>query len=82
MLYALPLCTLVQLGGRAEFIFQVFDVAPTVSSYIEGQGQYSTLGIYLLINSQRAVLLARVNGLDDQEPVSQLLHSAVRGVGL
>lgn len=57
-------------------------MAPTVSFSIEGQGQYSTLGIYLLINSQRAVVLARVNGLDDQEPVSQLLHSSVRGVGL
>lgn len=57
-------------------------MAPTVSFYIEGQGQCSTLGICLLINSQRAVVLARVNGLDYQEPVSQLLHSAVRGVGL
>lgn len=56
-------------------------MAPTLSFYIEGQGKYSTLGIYLLINGQRAVVLARVNGLDDQEPVSQLLHSAGKRSG-
>lgn len=56
-------------------------MAPTVPFYIEGQWQYSTLGIYLLINGQRTVVLARVNGLDDQEPVSQLLHSAGKSSG-
>lgn len=56
-------------------------MAPTVSFYIEGPGQYSTLGTHLLVNGQRTLVLAKVNGLDDQEPDSQLLHSVGKSSG-